>query len=405
MNKFLLVISSFFVSLGAAAQGNNTLMGGNDDGVQSIAERITKLEKKHDAFNVYVNFAGSVRAEHDSRTDEWDSKFANRQLRLEIKGTINDKLFYRLRHRLNKSSAGRSLDNFAKATDIMMVGYNINDKFTIAGGKLAQLWGGYEFDENPIYVYEYSDVVGNMGDFMTGVMASYHPTPSHEIAVEVSNTYQEKFSERYGETPVIVNGSKVAPLKKSNAPFVYILNWNGSMFGGVLNTRWSCGVQTQAKGKYSKMITLGQQLNLPKFQCYLDYMGAFDDLDQLGIATSEVMPLLNVADDETEVNPHFGKVKYHTLTAKSDWQFAPSWNLQLKGIYGITTVCNSELLHNYRRSYGYVGTLEYFPVKKQDFRVFLSYAGRKYNYTRRSTLTDYNTDRLELGIIYRIKAY
>lgn len=93
MNKFLLVISSLFVSLGAAAQGNNTLMGGNDDGVQSIAERITKLEKKHDAFNVYVNFAGSVRAEHDSRTDEWDSKFANRQLRLEIKGTINDKLF------------------------------------------------------------------------------------------------------------------------------------------------------------------------------------------------------------------------------------------------------------------------------------------------------------------------
>lgn len=71
MNKFLLVISSLFVSLGAAAQGNNTLMGGNDGGVQSIAERITKLEKKHDAFNVYVNFAGSVRAEHDSRTDEW----------------------------------------------------------------------------------------------------------------------------------------------------------------------------------------------------------------------------------------------------------------------------------------------------------------------------------------------
>ena len=56
------------MSLGAAAQGNNTLMGGNDSGVQSIAERITKLEKKHDAFNVYVNFAGSVRAEHDTRS-------------------------------------------------------------------------------------------------------------------------------------------------------------------------------------------------------------------------------------------------------------------------------------------------------------------------------------------------
>lgn len=380
-------------------------MGGNDDGVQSIAERITKLEKKHDAFNVYVNFAGSVKTEHDSRSNEWNSKFSCNQLRLEIKGVINDKLFYRLRHRLNASAAGQSLDNFAKATDIMMVGYNISDKFTIAGGKLAQLWGGYEFDENPIYVYEYSDVVGNMGDFMTGVMASYHPTPNHEIAIEVSNTYQEKFSEKYGENPVVVNGNKVTPLKKSNAPFLYILNWNGAMFDGVLTTRWSCGLQIQAKGKRSRMITLGQQFNLPKYQCYLDYMAAFDDLDQLGIATSETMQLLSYNDAETSVIPHIGKVNYHTLTVKSDWRFASSWNLQLKGMYGITSVRDNAKLHNYRRSYGYVGTLEYFPVKMQDFRVSLSYAGRKYNYTRSCGLTDYTTDHLELGVIYRIKAY
>ena len=380
-------------------------MGGNDDGIQSIAERITKLEKKHDAFNVYVNFAGSVKAEHDSRSDEWSSKFSCNQLRLEIKGVINDKLFYRLRHRLNASATGRSFDNFAKATDIMMVGYNISDRFTIAGGKLAQLWGGYEFDENPIYVYEYSDVVGNLGDFMTGVMASYHPTPNHEIAVEISNVYQEKFSERYGENPVAVNGNKVTRIKKSNAPFLYIINWNGSMFNGAFTTRWSCGLQTLAKGKYSRMITLGQQLNLSKYQCYIDYMGAFDDLDQLGVATSELMHTLSYNDTEMSVNPHLGKVNYHTLTVKSDLHFAPSWNLQLKGMYGITSVPNNTKLHNFRRSYGYVGTLEYFPVLMQDFRVFLSYVGHKYNYTRRCGLADYNTDRLELGIIYRIKAY
>ena len=86
--RFLLAITSLFFSMGASAQGNNTLMGGNDEGFESIAERITKLEKRHDAFNIYVNFAGSVKSEHDSRTDQWESRFANRQLRLEFKGKI-----------------------------------------------------------------------------------------------------------------------------------------------------------------------------------------------------------------------------------------------------------------------------------------------------------------------------
>ena len=57
--RFLLAITSLFFSVGASAQGNNTLMGGNDEGFESIAERITKLEKRHDAFNIYVNFAGA----------------------------------------------------------------------------------------------------------------------------------------------------------------------------------------------------------------------------------------------------------------------------------------------------------------------------------------------------------
>lgn len=74
--RFLLAITSLFFSVGASAQGNNTLMGGNDEGFESIAERITKLEKRHDAFNIYVNFAGSVKSEHDSRTDQWESRFA-----------------------------------------------------------------------------------------------------------------------------------------------------------------------------------------------------------------------------------------------------------------------------------------------------------------------------------------
>lgn len=401
MKRFLITLVTLVATLSMYAQGNNTLMGGNDDNIQSIAERVTKLEKKHDALNLYINFSASVRSEHNSLTDEWSSRFANRQLRIEMKGNITDRLFYRLRHCLNRPTEGKSLDNFAKATDIMMVGYKVSDKVTLAGGKLAQIWGGYEFDENPIYVYEYSDVVNNMGDFLAGAMVSYHPTPTQELAFEVSNTYWDKFGEVYGANPLVLDKGTTATLKKAAAPFTYILNWNGSLFGGVITTRWACGVQTQARGKYSRMVTLGQQLNLPRFQCYLDYMAAFDDLDQLGIATTELaQPLAQYGS-----NVHLGKINYQTLVAKANWQFAPSWNLMLKGMYGITSVRNNELYRNYRRNFGYVGSVEYFPVKHQDFRLFLSYTGRKNNYTRKCELTDYNTDRVELGLIYRLKVY
>ncbi len=40
------------MSMGAYAQGGNTRMGGSDGDIQSIAERVTNIEKKNDAFNV-----------------------------------------------------------------------------------------------------------------------------------------------------------------------------------------------------------------------------------------------------------------------------------------------------------------------------------------------------------------
>ena len=131
---------------------------------------------KNDAFNVYLNYAASAQALYDG--NEWSSKIANKQLRLEIKGNITPKLFYRLRHRMNKGNSAQTEDNFAKATDIMMVGYHFNDKFTVMAGKMCQIWGGHEFDENPMYIYQYSDMVDNMDNFMAGVVLSYTPTPT-----------------------------------------------------------------------------------------------------------------------------------------------------------------------------------------------------------------------------------
>lgn len=405
MKKIIMMFAALAMTMGANAQGNNIGMGGGDGDVQSIAERVTKLEKKNDMFNLYFNYAASFQAEHNSLSDEWGTKFANKQLRLEIKGNLTDKLYYRLRHRLNKATDAKGEDNFAKATDIMMVGYNFNDKLSISGGKMCQIWGGFEFDENPMYIYQYSDMVDNMDNFMAGVTVSYKPIPTQEIAVEISNAYNGKFADEYGDEAVVVNKDEAKALQKSKNPLTYIINWNGSFFDGKLNTRWAWGLQTQAKGKYSRMLTLGQQLNLPKFQWYFDYMGAFDDLDRLRIATNELGGALVDAVGDGIDNAYFGKVHYNSFITKANWQFAPSWNLMLKGMYETASVTKMEQFKNYRKSFGYMGSIEYYPAKQQDFRLFLAYVGRKFDYSTKCGLKDYNTDRIELGFMYRIKAY
>lgn len=399
------MFAALAMTMGANAQGNNIGMGGCDGDIQSIHERITKLEKKNDMFNLYFNYAASFQAEHNSLSDEWGTKFANKQLRIEIKGNLTDKLYYRLRHRLNKATDAKGEDNFAKATDIMMVGYNFNDKLSISGGKMCQIWGGFEFDENPMYIYQYSDMVDNMDNFMAGVTVSYKPIPTQEIAVEISNAYNGKFADEYGDEAVVVNNDEAQALQKSKNPLTYIINWNGSFFDGKLNTRWAWGLQTQAKGKYSRMLTLGQQLNLPKFQWYFDYMGAFDDLDRLKIATNELGGAFVDGEGNALGNVYLGKVHYNSFITKANWQFAPSWNLMLKGMYETASVTKMEQFKNYRKSFGYMGSIEYYPAKQQDFRLFLAYVGRKYDYSTKCGLKDYNTDRIELGFMYRIKAY
>ena len=68
-------------------------------------------------------------------------------------------------------------------------------------------------------------------------------------------------------------------------------------------------------------------------------------------------------------------VHYTSFITKLNWQFAPQWNLMLKGMYETASVTKVDRFKDFRKSYGYVGSVEYYPVKSQDFRVFLAYVG------------------------------
>lgn len=397
MKKIMMICAMMSLALGASAQGNNTGMGGEDGNYESLASRLFKLEKKSDAFNVYFNYASSFQEAYDG--NDWGSSFKNKQARLEIKGSFG-KLSYRFRHRLNKANGAQGEDNFAKATDILSVGYQVTDKLGITGGKMCQNWGGFEFDENPMYIYQYSDMVDNMDNFMAGVNFAFKPVESQEFNLNITNAYNNKLAQEYGaDLKVMKENGKTEAVEAAKHPLTYIFLWNGNFFGDKLQTRWSVGTQTQAKDQSSQMVMLGQKLNLPTFQWYFDYMGAFDDVDRLGIATSDLSAFRGKG------NVRYGKVNYNSFITKVNWQFVPQWNLMLKGMYETASVSKIEELKNYRKSFGYFASLEYYPVKSQDCRLFLSYIGRNYKFTDKSKLADYNTSRIELGFMYRIKAF
>lgn len=399
--KTLLCCCLLALSVSMNAQDNHGY-GGDDGHFKSLAEEVTKLKKSNDMFNVYLNTAASAQVETDNE-HEWSTGFKNKHLRLEIKGNLTDKLYYRFCYRMTNSNVARSEDNFARSTDVVMIGYRFSDKFSVEAGKIFQPFGGYEVDENPIYIYEYSDLTGGLECYLGGVVVNYKPVPTQEIVVGVTNAHNDKFADVYGDNSLVIegDGTQNRILEKTRIPLGYSLGWNGSFLNNRLLTRWSWGIEGEARHKYSRMLILGQKLDLDRLQWYFDYMYQNDGLDRFGLASREVRDFFPAVGGEVWMSD----VHYTSFITKLNWQFAPQWDLMLKGMYETASVTKVDRFKDFRKSYGYVGSVEYYPVKSQDFRVFLAYVGRKVTYKDGVGLDKYNTNRIELGFKYRIKAY
>ena len=399
--KTLLCCCLLALSVSMNAQDNHGY-GGDDGHFKSLAEEVTKLKKSNDMFNVYLNTAASAQVETDNE-HEWSTGFKNKHLRLEIKGNLTDKLYYRFCYRMTNSNVARSEDNFARSTDVVMIGYRFSDKFSVEAGKIFQPLGGYEVDENPIYIYEYSDLTGGLECYLGGVVVNYKPVPTQEIVVGVTNAHNDKFADVYGDNSLAIegDGTQNRILEKTRIPLGYSLGWNGSFLNNRLLTRWSWGIEGEARHKYSRMLILGQKLNLDRLQWYFDYMYQNDGLDRFGLASREVRDFFPAVGGEVWMSD----VNYTSFITKLNWQFAPQWNLMLKGMYETASVTKVDRFKDFRKSYGYVGSVEYYPVKSQDLRVFLAYVGKKVTYKDGVGLDKYNTNRIELGFKYRIKAY
>ena len=352
---------------------------------KSLFEEVTGLKSKSDKFNLYMNMNGSFDAQDQDGFQ--GAKFNMRQLRIEAKGYINDWLSYRWRQRLKRpNNGGDNIDNLPTSIDIAGIGVKLSDKWSIFAGKQCAAYGGIEFDLNPIEIYEYSDMIENMSNFMSGLNIGYDFAAGQQLNFQVLNSLNGSFESTYGDVDV----------EPTKVPLVYTLNWNGN-FNDVFKTRWSASIMNQGKDEKMTYFALGNELSLGKFGMFLDFMYSKEDIDRKRIITGMLGGGASVPGAE-----------YMSVVTKLNYRFTPNWNVFVKGMYETASLDKKvgEFADGkYRTSLGYFAGLEYYPIENSNLHFFLTYVGRKFDYTSKVALKDYDTNRVSVGFIYQMKMF
>lgn len=360
----------------------------------TLFEKITKLEKKTEWFNVFLNMQGSFNIYFNNNEKVDQTAFRMDQLRLEVKGNITDRIYYRYHQRLNRSNAALGLDNLPSSIDYAAIGFHVNDQFSIFAGKQSTCFGGFEFDLNPIEVYQYCDLLEYMSNFLTGIDFSYFITPEHEFRFQIVDSRNSSFKEFYGKVPDNIKAPK--------SPLGYTLNWNGNMWENKLKTRWSASIFHEAQKKNWYYYALGTEVCLSKFLGFFDFMYSNENMDRTGII-SEI-----IRTDEYTIRAL--NTRYMSLVLHLNYRICPKLNLFAKGMYETARVTKANTVlekGKYRTSWGYIGGIEYYPMK-DNLHFFLNYIGRNYDYTDRAKvfgIGNSNPQRIEMGLVYQLPLF
>lgn len=377
------------VALGANAQQDKDASAGEE----SLFEKVTKIEKKQDNFHFLLNMNNSFDINNNDG-DFQNAKFNMRQLRIEAKGNINDTFSFRWRQRLNRnnSPAPDGIDNMPSSSiDVAGIGVKASDNFSMFLGKQCAAYGGIEFDLNPIEIYEYSDMVDYMSNFLTGANFQFQLNPDHQLQLQILDSRSASMSDMYGEG-----------YDQSKVPLVYTVNWNGN-FGSVFHTRWSYSLMSQADGYQSHYIALGNEVTINNFDAFFDVMYMREGIDREGIVSGIV--------GNNKHGGHRNDAEYLSLVMKAQYRFTPQWNVFVKGMFeneGFSKANGNIEKGRYRTALGYLAGVEYYPIKNSNLHFFLTYVGRHYTYTDRAKafgVDDYSTNRLSLGYIWQLPMF
>jgi hypothetical protein len=325
------------------------------------------------------------------------SRFTTEQFRLEIKGQIHEKVYFRFRDRYTRSQDPQSIDGLSRSTDLAFIRVTVTDKFSFSAGKMCADWGAYEFDYNPIDIYEYSDIIEYADNFLTGIGFSYQAMPKHQFTFQVLDSRTNTFDELYD-----VNQPDHI---ESKMPLAIVANWRGSFFDGKFNTIWAYALHNDAKNTavnkpaLMNYIALGNQLKLGKFTVEYDYKLSKEDLDRTGIISGEVPDGLYPYSLENTLYIGHWLHLYYRLSPKINLAFVGMADFA-KWTDDVDPLKDTD---DIRTAWGYIPTIEYYPFKDLNLRFYANWVGRSYQYSDyakdRLGVMDFTTGRFSIGFV------
>lgn len=327
------------------------------------------------------------------------SRFRNEQFRLEIRGNVTDKVYFRFRDRYTRAQTSESIDNISRSVDLAYIRVALSDKWTVSAGKMCADWGAWEFDWNPIDIYEYSDIVEYADNFLTGVGFTYTASPKNQWTLQVLDSRTKSFDELYGAQPNYT---------ESKAPLAFVANWRGVLLDGKIKTIWSYSLFNEAQnidGSSANMnyIALGTEFNLTdKFSFIYDFKWSDEELDRTTIV-SETIPndLFEFSVSNALYIGHWTHFRY---------RISPKVNLTMIAMLDIANWKNSSNdpenvtgEEHIRNAWGFIPAVEYYPWSDLNMKFFANWVGRRYDYSdyaqERFGANNYTTGRFTVGFI------
>jgi hypothetical protein len=394
MKKLYIIVSFALLFLPALLSAQHEQQTGDTVRYKTLIPEVKQGLLKNMSMIANMRFAWQNSFYDGSFTD---SRFVNQQFRFEIRGDVTDRVYFRFRDRYTRAQTSESVDNLSRSTDLAFIRVKATDKFSISAGKMCADWGAFEFDYNPIDVYEYSDIIEYADNFLTGVGFAYQANKNNQFTVQFLDSRTKTFSELYGEQP---------DMTEAKWPLAFVANWRGSLFDGKFSTIWSYSFFNEAHNTVTdkpvgmNYIALGNQLKLGKFTAEYDYKWSQEDLDRTTVVSNTI---------PDELYPYsVQNCLYIGHWLHLYYRVNPKINLALVTMLDIAkwkdnTLDPQKTTDQIRNAWGFIPTVEYYPFANVNLRFFANYVGRVYVYSdyakSRFGAEDYNTGRFQIGFV------
>ncbi|AOW10636.1 porin [Flavobacterium gilvum] len=323
--------------------------------------------------------------------DHTNSAFSMNQLRLEVKGKIHDKVFFRFRNRYTKIADNGTVDNINRAVDMAYLVFDVTPQAKFSFGKMIGDWGGYELLTNPIEILSYNTINNTADNFLVGAAFSFALEDHKNIFnFQLLNSRTKTFQEQYA--------TNLPPgIEISEMPLAAVGNWKGHLFDNKLETTYSYSFFNDAKNAKGNYVSLGNKFKAGKLTLFYDFQYSNEGLDRKSVVTNIIKSKYVYAAED---------VSYMENWVRAEYQIRPRLNLLL-------TVMNSNASwngnpdpnkeNNLLKSYGIIPTVEYLPFKDFNLKFYAGYIAKKNNYSSYAQNTfgavDGTTGQVSFGII------